>query len=387
MDEADRHRLAPAELERIYRSLVVPVLFGRLNRDQAPETPTAVIFGGQPGSGKTAAVDAAVTELGRATARNQVVQIVGDDLRAYHPRYAEFTRQDDQTAALYTGKDVGVWVEMAMRDAIKQRCHVVVEGTMRSPDVVARTASLFKEAGYRVEARALAIPERLSWQGVIQRYEDQREAKGAGRMSPVDMHAAAVLGVPKSLDRLQDLHLVDRIALYRRGGDEIFATELTPGAQWQPPARASEALLAERNRPWTREEHDQYVDRWARLNARLEQPERQATTAELEEVRQSLRRAQNERASEVFLSAQRRPQGELPEVAEADRYMLAMSAAGRIAGLAGDELTRLEGAARDAVALRLKHGLPPLLGPTQDRDLPDAKGVERVAGREVDRSR
>lgn len=387
MEEADRYRLPSAELERLYRDLVVPVVFDGVKSHQAHSQPTVVVFGGQPGAGKSAAVDATVSELGGASGRSSVAQIIGDDLRAYHPRYAEFMRKDDQTAALYTGKDVGRWVEMAIADAIKLRCSTVVEGTMRSPDTVARTVEQFREAGYRVEARVLAVPERLSWQGVLQRYEDQRAAKGTGRMSPEDMHAAAVRGVPQSLDRLQDQCLVDRIALYRRGGEVIFSVEQLPGQRWSSEQRASEALEAERGRPWTRSEHDKFVQDWQHLQGRLLAPGRHADQGELADVEQRLRRAQGDRAAAVFLSAERLSVGELPEVVAADRYMVAMAAAGRMAGLGQVEQESLKASARLAVAARLQHGLPPQLGPevTRVREDLDKASDGRIAG--ADRSR
>lgn len=240
---------------------------------------------------------------------------------------------------------------------------------MRSPETVARTVEQFREAGFRVEARVLAVPERLSWQGVLQRYEEQRAAKGTGRMSPEDMHAAAVRGVPQSLDRLQDQYLVDRIALYRRGGEVIFSAEQQPGQRWSSAQRASDALEAERSRPWSRAEHDKFVRDWEHLQARLHAPGRQADQGELADVEQRLRRAQGDRAAAVFLSPERLPVGELPEVMAADRYMGAMDAAGRMAGLGQKELANLQASARLAVAARLQHGLPPQLGHEQTQEL------------------
>ena len=206
-------------------------------------------------------------------------------------------------------------------------------------------------------------------------------------MSPEDMHAAAVRGVPQSLDRLQDQHLVDRIALYRRGGEVIFSVDQQPGRRWSSEQRASEALEAERSRPWTRAEHDKFVRDWEHLQARLQAPGRQADQGEVADVEQRLRRAQGDRAAAVFLSAERLPVGELPEVVAADRYMGAMDAAGRMAGLGQKEQANLQASARLAVAARLQHGLPPQLGPEhlRERDALGQAGQERSPGTEKSR--
>ena len=54
---------------------------------------------------------------------------------------------------------------------------------MRRPDVFVRTGGQLRSAGYEVEARALAVPERLSWQGVHQRYEATLAVAGGRRGS------------------------------------------------------------------------------------------------------------------------------------------------------------------------------------------------------------
>jgi hypothetical protein len=79
--------------------------------------------------------------------------------------------RDDKTAAFYTDRDSGRWVEKSIAYAKEHRLNLIIEGTMRSPAVVADTMQGLRHAGYEIDARALAVNERLSWQGVMQRYE------------------------------------------------------------------------------------------------------------------------------------------------------------------------------------------------------------------------
>ncbi|MFX5839569.1 zeta toxin family protein, partial [Acinetobacter baumannii] len=72
------------------------------------------------------------------------VAIVGDDLRAFHPRYAELSRKDPLNAAHYTDQDSGRWVEMLIAAAKEKRVNVVIEGTMRRPEKVAQTMQELK---------------------------------------------------------------------------------------------------------------------------------------------------------------------------------------------------------------------------------------------------
>ena len=166
--DADRYRLTEAEHQTIFDKRIRP----HLCTDAKPQgRPVGVVFGGQPGAGKSAAVDAA---LGDLQDRGAAVQIIGDDMRGYHPRYARLMQEDDRTAAFYTDRDTGRWVEKAIEHAKEQRLNIVIEGIMRDGSKVAETMQSLRGAGYEVDARVLAVNALLSWQGVLQRYEAQK---------------------------------------------------------------------------------------------------------------------------------------------------------------------------------------------------------------------
>ena len=163
--DADRYRLTEDEHQAIFERRIKPELFSGA---KPADRPVAVIFGGQPGAGKSAAVDDAAQAL---AGRGGAVQVIGDDLRSFHPRHAPLMERDDKTAAFYTDRDSGRWVEKSIAYAKEHRLNLIIEGTMRSPAVVADTMQGLRHAGYEIDARALAVNERLSWQGVMQRYE------------------------------------------------------------------------------------------------------------------------------------------------------------------------------------------------------------------------
>lgn len=181
----DRYRLSEADHQAIFEQDIKPDLFAGAKPSNQP---VAVIFGGQPGAGKSAAVDSAMREL---EPRGGAVQIIGDDLRGYHPHYARLMERDDKTAAFYTDRDTGQWVEKAIAEAKAQRVNIVIEGTMRDGNKVAATMESLRGAGYEIDARALAVNPRLSEQGILQRYENQKADRGTGRMTTPEAHRAA----------------------------------------------------------------------------------------------------------------------------------------------------------------------------------------------------
>src|SRR3546814_7086943 len=103
---------------------------------------------------------------------------------------------------------------MAIADAVQRRVNVLVEGTMRNPDVVAKTLRDFRGAGFETDARALAVSPELSSLGILQRYAAQKESRGVGRMTTSEAHQAAVTGMlaTRSEEHTSELQSLMRIS-------------------------------------------------------------------------------------------------------------------------------------------------------------------------------
>lgn len=252
-DDDDRYALDAATHERIFRQHIVPHLF----RDVvSQDRPTAIFLGGQPGAGKSQTLAAAIAEM---SAKGGVVEIVGDDLRPYHPMFRELMRSDDQNMARYTQADAGKWVEKSLAYAAEHKLNIVFETTMRTPDAVAPLLHRFQSAGYQVDARLLAVNPALSELGILQRYVDQVDKHGHGRMVPPAIHEAALKGMLASADRIQDERLADRVDVYRRGNERIASFDLSdPNSSDEARIRAS--IVAERERMMTIKERAGFAD-------------------------------------------------------------------------------------------------------------------------------
>ncbi|MEO7465539.1 MAG: zeta toxin family protein [Sphingobium limneticum] len=245
--DPERHSLSPDALQKIYETRVAPRLF---RGTQSVEQPTAIILGGQPGSGKTPMQNHAAREF---AASGGMVKIIGDDLRAYLPHYKSLQRADDKSAAFYTDRDSGRLVEKAIAEAAQRRVNVLVEGTMRNPETVAATLRQFRDAGFRTDARVLAVSPEMSSLGILQRYAAQKESRGIGRMTTTEAHQNALLGMLDTLDRLQDGRLADQLTIYRRGGEVIHSFDLIGPAHGSDP-RARDLVERERSRPLSPQE-------------------------------------------------------------------------------------------------------------------------------------
>lgn len=215
-------------------------------------------MGGQPGSGKSGLLDAATAYL--STPQATAVQIVGDDLRDYHPDYQRLLAADDRTAAAATDQDSGRGVEMSIEHACQSGYSVVVEGTMRNPQVPLRTAEVFRAAGYRVEAWVMVgddvrpaggHQEAVDRLCVLERVDAVQQPGRAGVVRGVEGEPA----VPECLP-----------LLVVAGEDpQLGRAGRRPGAARTP--RIRDVITVERGRPWSPQEVQDYAERAARLSA------------------------------------------------------------------------------------------------------------------------
>lgn len=281
----DQYKLGPSQHQRIFERDIKPELFARA---KPVGRPVAVIFGGQPGAGKSAAVAWAAHEL---ESRGGSIQIIGDDLRAYHPHYARLIEHDDKSAAFFTDGDIGLWIEKAIAEAAVLRVNLVVEGTMRDAHKVAATMQSLRAAGYVVDARVLAVNFRLSEQGILQRYEGQKADRGYGRLTLPQAHQLAYDAIPATLERVERDKLADLVRVYRRGGLVLYTNEQRNG-QWLRTPQARAVLEIERNRPMSLHELRDYARGFERLAEQMARPERQASAAEIDKLGGLRRQAQ-----------------------------------------------------------------------------------------------
>lgn len=376
MSELDpnKYRLSEEQHQAIFEKRIARDLFA--GAKQAEGKPVAVIFGGQPGAGKSAALDEAVRELG---GRGGAAQIIGDDLRGYHPAYSKLMAQDDKTAAFYTDRDTGRWVEKAIAHAKANNLNIIIEGTMRDSNTVAKTMTELRQAGYEIDARVLAVNERLSWQGVMQRYEGQKADRGTGRMTAPHSHQAAYEGMPVSVERIEQEKLADKITVYRRGAEAIYSNSLTNG-QWERPTRARAAVEAERARPMTLQELKAYTEGYDKLAAMLAKPGRQATADEIANVDALRGSGRNAWAAESFRhQAQTDATKEHPQLAGAYATMAAVARQAESDRMSQEQKDALMGRVKRIVATAIERGEAPALQirETQVRESQAARDVER----------
>lgn len=183
---------------------------GYLQEVSPSESPRAYILGGQPSSGKSS-----ISRLHIDTSNTLLVN--GDEYRIHHPDVEELSKNISEYSR-ETQEFSNVFTEGFIKEAIKNKYNIVVEGTMRRPEVVLATAKMFRDAGFQVEAHAIAAPKEFTAVNIFHRYHKAVSHGEMGRLSDIESHNQAVEGLTKTLDSLYGQKAVDKIKVYNLFG-------------------------------------------------------------------------------------------------------------------------------------------------------------------------
>ena len=191
------------------------------------EKPLAFILGGQPASGKS---KLAKEFMGKFSNDN-ILFVNGDIYREFHPN-----RQELINNPLLYSKETqifsNVFTENLIREAIENKYNIMVEGTMRNPQVPYNTAKMFKENGYEVEILAISAPSVFTELGLYNRYQEEINFQGWGRLAEIESHNSAVTGILSSLDLLYNEKAADKIHLYSYQAEKHIVSFSLQNNKW-----------------------------------------------------------------------------------------------------------------------------------------------------------
>ncbi|MDR1227379.1 MAG: zeta toxin family protein [Prevotellaceae bacterium] len=210
-----------------------------LSKGKAQKNPTAIILGGQPACGKSGVTNALNSD-------SSFLVINGDDYRQFHPDFTHLISNSPTEFPTLTQNFSNIFTENLVKDGAALRYNLIIEGTMRNPDVPAKTAALLHEQGYRVGAAVIAAHPKITELGTYRRYVEQVEMYGYGRLADISSHNQACVGLLKSIDTLYNNKSVDFISVYSYQGEKLIKSyELTNG-EWSIKTPPSHFINKER---------------------------------------------------------------------------------------------------------------------------------------------
>ena len=191
------------------------------------EKPLAFILGGQPASGKSKLAKEFIGKF----SNDNILFVNGDIYREFHPN-----RQELINNPLSYSKETqifsNVFTENLIREAIENKYNIMVEGTMRNPQVPYNTAKMFKENGYEVEILAISAPSVFTELGLYNRYQEEINFQGWGRLAEIESHNSAVSGILSSLDLLYSEKAADKIHLYSYQAEKHIVSFSLQNNEW-----------------------------------------------------------------------------------------------------------------------------------------------------------
>lgn len=245
--------------------------------------PVAVLLGGQSAAGKSSLTKSAKKDY----PDKRFLVINGDNFREFHPDHQKIIETDIENYSTKTQLFSNVFTEGLIQEAIKNKYDVIIEGTMRNPATPLKTAGELKKAGFRVEAYVIAAPSVFTEIALFNRYQEEVEKKGAGRLADLNAHNEAVKGLPKSLDTLYNSKAVDKISIYTFQGREKVKDITCIDGNWDVSLKPSfyvEKAIEEqlKDKPFLLDVEQRGLRTLEKLNPELKEP-----------LQNSLKRLQN----------------------------------------------------------------------------------------------
>ena len=213
---------------------VTQTIISTLAQNKLPsKNPIAVIVGGQPGAGKTALIN----YTKQLSTTRQFITIDNDFFRNFHPRAAEIKSNYPNLFREATDQ-LGMEITSTIIDYFCQnKFDIILHQTLKNNRVGDDAITNLKNQGYTVGVRAFAVPFYESSLSQIERYLGQAETLGYCRYATKEGHSTAYLGLPNTIEYLEQNGLYDFLQVYRRSDDianpTLVYTQINPQTEQQ----------------------------------------------------------------------------------------------------------------------------------------------------------
>ncbi len=173
-----------------------------------------IILGGQPGSGKSFLQREIAKEF-----TEDFIFISTDDLRLYHPAYLELQQNPEtvQNAANLVNPYASAWTEKLIKHCIENKYNLIIASTLGGNiQAVYDTIDMFRNNGFQVHLRVMAVPAIISKLSIFLRYETQLIEKGFARWTRMEDHDDRFNNLKINLIEIENIKNPDSIKFYER---------------------------------------------------------------------------------------------------------------------------------------------------------------------------
>jgi hypothetical protein len=213
--------LDDAEQAEIFQRSILPTLFPSGTPSMSP---TLVLLAGQPGAGRSRVAGSLIAEHGRGLAF-----VSGDDMRAFHPRFAEMARSSDAAARDALAKATAGWVRDSIRFARDNSRSVVLEGAFQDPRVAIGMVDRFAGEGFTTRVVVVGSRRAESLLTVASLYLGAVRGGVPARLTTRDAHDRAFEATRTLVATVEEAPSTDRMTVVDRAGRSVFDAHRSDG--------------------------------------------------------------------------------------------------------------------------------------------------------------
>ncbi|HSQ97978.1 MAG TPA: zeta toxin family protein [Rickettsiales bacterium] len=212
---------------------------------KSEDNPKLFIIAAQPGSGKTGLVS-------RIESQHKIPILTGDNYRIYHPNYKMFF--DTQNFSKFTHPLNLTMCRLSIARCLDRHISFIMENPLKNPLQNAEYIVNGNNLEFKVNFYIMAVKKNDSFLGTYYRLAKFIEVGTGARETTHKTHDECYDGISKSLELKESISKLNSLKLFNRNLEPIFEANISSSNVNTICLEAKKSLIAERNRPYTKEE-------------------------------------------------------------------------------------------------------------------------------------
>ena len=204
-----KYKLTDQEHEQYYQTIKRIYTGGKIPVDN----PIAVIIGGQTGAGKSGIIGYST----KMFMDDNVIIINSDEIKPFHPQSEEIAKLYPQMYTEITDQESNTWTSQLFEELRREKYNIIFEGTMKNNRIADESITELQNLGYTVVVRGIATCDLESRMSILERYEGQVRTKGWGRLVTTNHHNQTYVGMPNTIDYIENTGKYDVLEIFTRG--------------------------------------------------------------------------------------------------------------------------------------------------------------------------
>lgn len=211
----EKYKMTEEEIEKMYQQ-IRGLIFGNCLPEK--DQPTAIITGGQPGSGKSGIV--VKSRLDFANNNKEVLVLDVDAYRGLYKDAALLAREFPQFYSELTDPTVGKIMKKLLDETLFKGYDFIFEGTLGNTAIIETIKS--SNVNYKIIARLMGVSRFESLLSLFERYIEMNKNMGFGRLTTIEAHDTRYNNFTKIASTLEAENI--EVEVYKRSTDKKVPT-------------------------------------------------------------------------------------------------------------------------------------------------------------------